>query len=427
MICSKPAATWVVAWIVLLSPLPSLAEGTVLTGTFDGSERTLVHAWDPYDCSTSQPPGFQAMTFEVSLPGEYRLTDLYDSHFYWLGWNAGYTLDVYEGRFEPSAPIWVEDVNEQVYALQPGRTYSLVVHAKCPGFEGAWAASLQGPGTVESDAVAQLPAFSKGQFTPANATMTSDCGSAYYAWGWGPIEDAPYTQVGPIRLRQGGEYFYGAHYVNQACLAIYTAPVDPGNRQANRIALLAGYDTTVTLEANTDYWFVSQWSGFQWSERDAEYLHILVQPASFRINAGLNGAWYDPARPGEGFFISVFDSLNQAFVANFTYSDDAVPSDRYQHRWYTAAGPITGDSTELDLELTAGGAFNAALPVPQQTLIGRMRLHFSDCVTGSIIVDAAAPDGSLSAGQEIPLQRLVSDWEPVCRSKYEGLDEVGPL
>lgn len=426
MISSKPFATWLVAWMLLCSPLSVRAEGTVLTGTFDGSERSLPHVWDPYDCIGSQAAGFQAIAFEVSESGEYLVTDLYGNHYYWLGWTGGYTINVYEGRFEPSASVAVEPVNEP-FALQSGREYSLVVHAYCPGFEGAWAASLQGPGTVSSSAVAQLPPFSRGSFTVADPTMTSDCGSGYYAWGWGPISDAPYHQLGPIRLRQGGEYYYGAHYVNEACLAIYTAPVDPNNRQANRIALLAGFDTTVTLEADTDYWFVSQWTGFGWSERDAEYLHVLVPPASFRINAGLNGAWYDPATPGEGYFISVFDARNEMFVANLTYSNSIGTGDPYGHRWYTAAGHFAGDSAELEIELTSGGGFNSNQPQPPQANVGLMRLQFSDCQHGSIVILPSTPDGPQSTGQSIPLRRLGEDSDHLCRSQFEGLAEVGPL
>lgn len=416
----------IVALALLFTPLTALAEGTVLTGSFDGSEQAMSNEYGAYDCG-GRPTGFQVITFTVAKSGEYRLSDPYDSHFYWLGSNAGYTLGIYQGRFEPSAALAVEQVNEWVYALQSGRSYSLLVRAKCPGFEGAWAGALQGPGAVLSNWVAELPAFSKGKFTAASPTMTSDCGSGYYDWGWSPIDDAPYSQVGPIRLKQDGEYYYGAEYVSRACLAIYTAPVDPANRHANRVAVLSGFDTTVTLEADTDYWFVSHWSGWHWSSRKDEYLHVLVPPASFRINSGLNGAWYDPARPGEGYFISVFDSLNRLFVANFTHSSVAEPGDPYGHRWYTAAGDIAGDSAELDLELTTGGAFNAAEPSPQQSVVGRLQLKFDDCTHGSILVESNIPDGAPSEAVETPLQRLGTDWEQVCRLQYEGLDEVGPL
>ena len=418
-------ATRIVALTLSLVPIVAFADGTILTGRFDGSERTMPRAPNPYDCH-DRPAGLQAVSFEVSLSGAYDLSDPYYSHFYWLGWNVGYTLQIHQGTFEPSAALNPIPLTDGRFVLQSGRPYSLVIHAKCPGFEGSWAAGILGPGFIVSNAVAELPPFSRGEFTPSSPSMTSDCGSGYYAWGWGPVPDVPYAEVGPIRLRRGGAYYYGA-VSGPACLAIYTAPVDPANRQSNRVAVLSGYDTTVALEADTDYWFVSQYSGWDRSSRYGEYLHVLVPPATFRINAGLNGAWYDPATPGEGYFISVFDSLNQVFLASFTYSDQAIPGDPYGHRWYTAAGAVTGDSAELDLELTAGGAFNAALPAPHQVQVGRLRLQFSDCAQGSIVVDAAAPHGSQSAGQPIPLHRLGSDWEQVCRSQYEGLDEVGPL
>lgn len=418
-------ASRIVALILFLAPIIAPAEGTVLTGRFDGAERTMLRAPEPFYCD-DRVAGLQAIPFEVSVSGGYHVFDAYDSHYYWQGWNAGYTLHVYPGRFESSGtsnPVPYTDG----YVLQSGQPYTLVVHSKCPGFEGTWAAGLYGPGSIVSDAVAELPSFSHGEFTAASPTMTSDCGSGYYDWGWGPVEGAPYTQAGPIRLRRDGVYYYGAAFSSPACLVIYTAPVDPANRQSNRLAVLSGYDTNVTLEADTDYWFVSLWAGWDGASPYGEYLHVLVPPATFRINAGLNGAWYDPATPGEGYFISVFDSLNQVFLAQFTYSEQAIPGDPYGHRWYTAAGALTGDSAELDLELTTGGAFNQALPAPQQVQAGRLRLQFSDCAHGSIVVEADGPDGPQSAQQPTPLHRLGTDWEQVCRSQYEGLDEVGPL
>lgn len=426
MLCSRAFATRIVALTLSCSPLTAMAEATVLTGTFDGSERVMSRESDPFDCR-DRPPGFQAISFEVSQSGGYDLFDPYYNHFYWRGWNAGYTVQVYQGRFDPSATPAVVPLTNGRFALQSGRPYSLVVHSKCAGFEGAWAAAFQGPGAVLSAAAAELPPFSRGEFTPGSPTMTSDCGRGYYAWGWGSVADTPYAQVGPVRLSRSGKYYYGSGDSTVACLAVYTAPVDPVNRQANRLAILSGYDTTVTLEADTDYWFVSHGKGWELSPRYGEYLQVLVAPATFRINAGLNGAWYDPATPGEGFFVSVFDALNQVFLANFTHSDHAVPGDRYGHRWYTATGAVTGDSAELGLGLTAGGAFNAAQPVPQHSQIGRMRLQFSDCAHGSILVEAGAPEGAQPAPEAIPLSRLGSDWEAVCRSQYEGLDEVGPL
>ena len=426
MLCSRSLAIRIVALSLSCSPLTALAEATVLTGRFDGSESAMAREPNPFDCR-DRPAGFRAITFEVARSGGYDLSDPYNDHFYWLGWNAGYTLQLYQGPFDPSASQDPVPLTNGRYGLEAGRSYSLVVHSKCAGFEGAWAAAFQGPGPVRSDAVAELPSFSRGELTPASPTMTSDCGSGYYAWGWGPVENAPYAEAGPFRVSRSGEYYYGSGGSTVACLAVYTAPVDPANRHANRLALLSGFDTTVTLEADTDYWFVSHWKGWQLSPQYGEYLQVLVAPATFRINAGLNGAWYNPATPGEGYFLSVFDSLNQVFLANFTYSDQAVPDDRYAHRWYTAGGPVTGDSAELGLGLTTGGAFNAAQPAPQHTSAGRVRLQFSDCDHGSIVLDADAPESALSAPEEIPLRRLSGDWGQICREQYEGLNEVGPL
>jgi len=422
----KSVAICIIAFTLPGAPLTALAEASVLTGTFDGSERAVAHAPNPYDCA-DRPAGYQAVGFEVSQSGSYDLSDPYLDHYYGQGWNAGYTLEIYQGPYEPSAAQDAVPLTGGGFALQSGRSYSLVVHSKCAGFEGAWAAAFQGPGSVLSDKAAELPPFSRGELTPSSPTMPSDCGAGYYAWGWGPVEDAPYAEVGPLRLSRGGEYYYGSGNSTLACLAVYTAPVNPADRQANRLALLSGYDATVMLEADTDYWFVTHWKGWENSPQYGEYLHVLVPPATIRINAGLNGAWYNAATPGEGFFLSVFDSLNKVFLANFTFADQVVAGDPHGHRWYTAAGLFTGNSAELDVSLAAGGAFNATWPQPQLTRVGSLLLQFSDCSHGSIVVNTGPPDETQAGPVEIPLQRLGSDWEEICRSQYEGLDEVGPL
>lgn len=427
---ATPSAARIAAFILSLSPVIGFAGGNVLTGTFDGSERVLEHQPNPYDCNGG-PTGFQELPFQVSHAGDYIVNDVYDYHYYYFhGSDAGYVLGIYPESLEPAiSPHPVEQDQYGRYNLQSGRTYSLRVHSKCPGFEGAWAAVVDGPGEVVSSAIAELPSFLRGTFTPDSPTMTSDCGAGYYHWGWGPVPDKPYHQVGPVQLRRGGDYYHGPIWSGAACLAIYSAPVDPANRQANRVALLSGWDAWVTLEADVDYWFVSIGSGWEESPPSfAEYLHVLVPTTRFRINSGMNGAWYNPATPGEGYFISVFDTLKRVFVANFTHSDSTVPGDPYGHRWYTAAGTINGSVAELDLELTSGGAFNASEPAPQQVQIGRLKLQFDGCERAFIESDTGASDDPQTAADTIPLHRLGGDWDQICQSQFEeGLEEVGPL
>lgn len=104
----------------------------------------------------------------------------------------------------------------------------------------------------------------------------------------------------------------------------------------------------------------------------------------FPINAGLNDAWYNPDTSGQGFLITVLGDV--VFLAWFTY-DVAQPPDGVTavvghpgHRWLTAQGPFEGDTAVLTVNLSQGGAFDAAQPaVGRPTAVGEITLTWQDC------------------------------------------------
>ena len=145
--------------------------------------------------------------------------------------------------------------------------------------------------------------------------------------------------------------------------------------------------------------------------------------ASLVVNAGMNDAWYNPSTPGQGFFINVFPDLGLVFFAWFTY-DTARPAQDVTailgepgHRWLTAIGPFSGDTVTLDVELTQGGVFDAALPAPVQTpAYGTITLVFADCSNGTLSYDFP----SLGLSGQIPIQRIVPDNVPLCEALSNG-------
>lgn len=135
------------------------------------------------------------------------------------------------------------------------------------------------------------------------------------------------------------------------------------------------------------------------------------EPSDFLINAGLNDAWFDPATPGQGFFINVFPDSGTVFLAWFTY-DTERPDESIEailgdpgHRWMTAFGTITGNSAMLNIELTQGGVFDSATPAPSQSADGTILIEFSDCENGTISHDIA----SINQPGVIPIQRIALD------------------
>ena len=136
----------------------------------------------------------------------------------------------------------------------------------------------------------------------------------------------------------------------------------------------------------------------------------------FPFNAGLNDAWFNPATPGQGFFITVFPDLRNVFLAWFTF-DTQRPGGNYEigigdrgARWVTAFGDYSGGRAELAIEVTSGGVFDSALPATAQSNDGAIILEFSDCENGLITYDIA----SIDRQGEIPIERIALDNVPVC-------------
>jgi hypothetical protein len=95
------------------------------------------------------------------------------------------------------------------------------------------------------------------------------------------------------------------------------------------------------------------------------------------INAGMDGAWFDPDTSGQGFFIDAHpqpEGGNFIFVAWFTYGDETASG----LRWLTAQGGFEGSTAEIDVYETTGGSFDD--PEPVDTIkAGTMSLDFTDC------------------------------------------------
>lgn len=147
---------------------------------------------------------------------------------------------------------------------------------------------------------------------------------------------------------------------------------------------------------------------------------VVLRPigSDFRINAGLNDAWYNPDTPGQGFFVTVFPDSQEIFLAWFTYDterpDPSVAANLGEpgHRWLTAFGPYSGDGTTLAVELTSGGVFDSAEPEPTQEIDGTVSITWSDCENALLSYDIP------SAGVEgdIAITRIAPDNVPRCEA-----------
>jgi len=137
----------------------------------------------------------------------------------------------------------------------------------------------------------------------------------------------------------------------------------------------------------------------------------------FTISNGISDAWFYPATPGQGFFVSVNTEHQTIFLGWFTYETERPAAEITAnlgdpgHRWLTAYGTYAGAQAELDIEITIGGVFDSEDSMPVQIAGGSILLQFDNCESGSIIYDIP------SIGREgiIPIIRLMPENVAKCQ------------
>ena len=414
---SAVSARFLVLAVFLLGTTDAWSTNTLLGGMFKGDEPAIasLDGWE----SCKGPFGYQEIRFQVSAPGDYQFNHALDN-LYSFG-TVGVGTRVYRGSFNPAAidQNVVNGWDYYRYPLDSGVTYILVVQQGCGNPEGPWAIWFSGPGVVSSQSVLTVPAFSQGRFRSSDPTMSSECG---------PFAKSHYHQSGPIRVSRDGPYYFSDTSMKWSigvCLQVYTAPVNPANPNANRVGYATYGQPRIELKAGRDYYFVTQNIGGQ---TVGDFLYVLAPPAPFRMNSGLAGSWYNPQTPGQGFFLSVYERINKVFLAWFTYANAPSANGDFAHRWMTALGPFDGTSALLDIDWTANGAFDAALPDPERFRDGTIDLEFSDCSSGEIRYTWDGDgDTRPAASGAIPIRRIVDEALALCESLYRSPGLPGPL
>ena len=142
---------------------------------------------------------------------------------------------------------------------------------------------------------------------------------------------------------------------------------------------------------------------------------------AFKINAGLNDAWYNPETDGQGFFITVFPDLSAVSIAWFTY-DTALPDEGAQanlgdpgHRWITAVGPVNGNQAVMNIDITSGGVFDTQSEVMHTDppgADGTITVTFENCASATIDYDIT----SIKRQGSVTVQRVAGDNIAVCEA-----------
>ena len=183
---------------------------------------------------------------------------------------------------------------------------------------------------------------------------------------------------------------------------------------------LFGYHVSLSADGNR----LASGSGYD-DEPGADPGYVRAYDLSmfnvFRINAGLNDAWYNPDTSGQGFFINVFPDLDVASLAWFTYDTELPPEDVQSnlgdagHRWLTALGPIVDNQVLMDIEMTSGGIFNTPTEIQRTDppgSDGTILLTFTSCSSGTVEYDIP----SINRQGVVQIQRVADDNIALCEA-----------
>jgi len=138
-------------------------------------------------------------------------------------------------------------------------------------------------------------------------------------------------------------------------------------------------------------------------------LNVTVSAAApFVIDTAVEGSWFEQGgvSSGQGFFMDYFISIDQLFIAWFTFDINApmpmdTPVGASDQRWLTALLSISGDTASGDLNSTSGGLFDTPTPMGQSDkLVGNISIQFTDCanamVTYTVTGDPNDPNDDVS-------------------------------
>jgi len=131
-------------------------------------------------------------------------------------------------------------------------------------------------------------------------------------------------------------------------------------------------------------------------------------------NDGRDGAWFDPATPGQGFLIDAHPNPSGddfLFLAWFTYGESTDSG----QRWLTAQGPLVGSVASLVLYETTGGRFDDPQSVTTEP-VGSVAIDFTDC--SNALLTYSLSDENVAGAVDII--RAIPGTEALCRELLEA-------
>ena len=199
--------------------------------------------------------------------------------------------------------------------------------------------------------------------------------------------------------------------------ATQCTPLNGAGNWTSQVLNASGGSVNIQINVAGDYLFTIECT--DGDNTESRSVNVEVTAASFRINAGLNDAWVSDEAEKQGFFFTVYESLQLVFISWFTF-DSVIPDEgdpftfgANDHRWVTGLGSYSGNSVTINVELTSGGIFNASDPLAgQQPNYGTITIVFNSC--SEAILNYSFPDPGLSG--QMTLNRVLPDNVAVCEA-----------
>jgi len=221
-------------------------------------------------------------------------------------------------------------------------------------------------------------------------------------------------------VRRGGESLLEALRVGAFIEELDIADLWEAIDETDEPGLESAYENLLAGSRNHLRAFVGQFeslgSDYQAQHLSQEEVDAIVggydlPESDFEISVGLNDAWYYPATPGQGFFITVYPLSQTVFLSWFTF--DTVPGAEStkvglgssDQRWLTAQGRYEGAQADLQVYVTAGGLFDSEEPLPETVPDGSILLNFDNCNSGMVSYDIP----SIGLNGVIPIERVAAD------------------
>ena len=128
---------------------------------------------------------------------------------------------------------------------------------------------------------------------------------------------------------------------------------------------------------------------------------------SRRVDSSFSGAWYDPARSGEGYMLDIADDGQGGLlgsIAGYTYTADGSG----EQVWFSGAGPVVDGTLVASVLRTRGGRF-LSTDNPQNVqreVFGTVRLVLESCDSARLSIEPR--DLAFVAPASLPLRRITA-------------------